>query len=294
MISSMTGYGEAEGEVNGVTYSVEIKSVNNRYFKTVIKLPDVAAFLEEDIEKVLRHSFLRGTINYVLRVKNAPVDVLFRIDEAALGSVVEKLKRVASSAGMTGNIDVGGLLGLPGVMSPASLDEEGAERIREGVMRITQRAVERLRESRVAEGAALAADLDGHCEIIRRQLEEISGRSTAVLQEYHRRLKKRVDELLSQVKLALDEEALAREVAVFAERSDISEELARLSFHLEQFVKACGGNSGTGRRLEFISQEMLREASTIASKACDNEITHRVVEIKCGIDRLKEQVQNVE
>jgi uncharacterized protein (TIGR00255 family) len=292
MISSMTGYGEAEGEFDGVTYSVQIKSVNNRYFKSVIKLPEAAAFLEEEIEKVLRQSFLRGTINYVLRVKNAPVDVLFRIDESALRSVVEKLKLVASSADIAGGVDIVGLLDLPGVMSPASPDEQVAGRIKEGVLRITAEAIAKLRQARVAEGAALAADLEGHCKIISQQLEGISARSGMVLQEYFRRLKKRVDELLAGVKLDVDEDALA--VAVFAERSDISEELARLSFHLEEFVKACGAESQAGRRLEFISQEMLREANTIASKACDNEITRRVVEIKCEIDRLKEQVQNVE
>ena len=169
-----------------------------------------------------------------------------------------------------------------------------AGRIREGVLRITAEAVARLTQARDAEGAALAADLQGHCKIISRQLDQISARSGMVLQEYFRRLKKRVDELLAGVKIDVDEDALAREVAVFAERSDISEELARLSFHLDEFVKACAGDSQAGRRLEFISQEMLREANTIASKACDNEITRRVVEIKCEIDRLKEQVQNVQ
>ncbi|HUT31171.1 MAG TPA: YicC/YloC family endoribonuclease [Sedimentisphaerales bacterium] len=294
MINSMTGYGGAEAEIAGVTYSVELKSVNNRYFKTVIKLPESAAFLEEDIEKLLRRSLLRGTISYSLRVKNAPVDVLFSIDEAALKSVVDKLSRIALSGDGTRRIDIAGLLGLPGIILPASPDKQLAGQIRQGVLRITHEAVDRLKQARAAEGAALAADLKGHCEIISRELEQISARNAGTLQEYHNRLKKKVDDLLADVKFKLDEETLAREVAVFAERSDISEELARLSFHLEEFVRACAGDSGAGRRLEFISQEMLREANTIASKACDNDITRRVVEIKCEIDRLKEQVQNIE
>jgi len=126
-----------------------------------------------------------------------------------------------------------------------------------------------------------------------------------VLEQYRARLKKRVDELLCGVDLKLDEATLAREVAVFAEKSDISEEVARLNYHLEQFTETCRGpaasDSGTegtseqvGRKLDFISQEMLREANTIASKACDSEIARRVIDMKCQIDRIKEQVQNVE
>jgi uncharacterized protein (TIGR00255 family) len=294
MINSMTGYGGAEGEIAGVTYSVEIKSVNNRYFKTIIKLPESAAFLEEDIEKLLRRSLLRGTISCTLRVKNAPVDVLFSIDEAALQSVVDKLSRIALSGDGTRRIDIAGLLALPGIMLPASPDEQLAGQIRQGVLRITQQAVDRLKEARAAEGAALAADLQGHCKIISSELEQISARNAPALQEYHKRLKEKVDDLLADANFKMDEETLAREVAVFAEKSDISEEIARLSFHLEEFVRACDADSGAGRRLEFITQEMLREANTIASKACDNDVTRRVVEIKCEIDRLKEQVQNIE
>ena len=114
------------------------------------------------------------------------------------------------------------------------------------------------------------------------------------MQEYHKKLKKRVGELLAGAKLKLDEETLAREVAIFADRSDISEEIARLESHLQQFADSCESDGQAGRKLDFISQEMLREANTIASKASDTEIIRLVVEIKCRIDRIKEQVQNVE
>jgi len=161
---------------------------------------------------------------------------------------------------------------------------------------------------RAVEGAELAADLNRYCKAISEGLERIRSRSTGVLQEYSKKLKKRVDELLAEAKLKLDEDMLAREAAVFAERSDISEELSRLTSHLQQFTESCQGSSSSvksgqagnlpnnqaGRRLEFISQEMLREANTIASKASDAEISHWVVDIKCSIDRIKEQVQNVE
>ena len=294
MINSMTGYGEAQGESDGISYVVTIKTVNNRYFKTAVKLPELAAFLEEDIEKLLRKNLSRGTVNYLLRLKEAPADVLFDIDEKALQAVVEKLNRVGSSAGIEGTVDLGNLLNLPGVIRPASPDEEQIEQIREVVLDISQEALNKLKKMRAVEGEFLEADLAKRCQIIEEDLERINARSPVVMQRYAEKLKKRVNELLANAELKLDEESLVREVAIFADRSDISEEIARLDSHLKQFAQCCQGNDQAGRRLDFISQEMLREANTIASKASDTEITRFVVDIKCQIDRIKEQVQNIE
>ncbi len=294
MINSMTGYGGAQGEINGVNYVVEVKAVNNRYFKTIIKLPELAAFLEEDIERLLRKNLSRGTVNYALRLKDVSANALFDIDEAALKAIVEKLSRVGSSVDVNRAIDIGSLLTLPGVIRPTSPDEEMAEQIKEVVLKISQEAIDKLKQMRAAEGSFLEADLKKRCRAIEQDLERIRARSAAVLQEYAKRLKKRVDELLAHAELKLDEEILAREVAIFADRSDISEEVARLDSHLQQFAQSCQANDQAGRRLDFIGQEMLREANTIASKASDTEITRWVVDIKCQIDRIKEQVQNVE
>jgi len=294
MLNSMTGYGCAEGQLDGTTYAVEIKAVNSRYFKTRVKLPESVAFLEDDVEKLLQKSLSRGMVDYTLRLKNISVDALFDIDERALRLYVEKLGRVTSSVDIKCPIDISGLLSLPGILVPTSPAGEVAERVREMVLSVTQEAVDELKRMRAAEGAALAADLNSHCEVIKRDIERIQVLSTVVLQQYQRKLKKRVDELLAAAKLKLDEETLAREVAVFAERSDISEEIARLDSHLQQFAESCRAEGQAGRRLDFISQEMLREANTIASKASDIEITRCVVDIKCRIDRIKEQVQNVE
>mgnify|MGYP001154953190 CR=1 FL=1 len=296
MINSMTGYGQAEGEVNGVSYAVEIKAVNNRYLKTNVKLPEMVVFLDEDIEKLLRKNLSRGTINYVLRLKQVSANALFDIDEVALRAIVERLSRIRSSADidLPWRVDIGSLLNLPGIIRPILPDEEMAEQIKDAVLNITQEAVQKLKQMRAAEGKFLEADLNSHIEAIRHDLEQIRARCGAILQEYARRLKKRVDELLAEAKLKLDEETLAREVAVLADRSDISEEIARLSSHLEQFADSCLSNEQAGRRLDFISQEMLREANTMASKASDAEIIRYVVDIKCRIDRIKEQVQNIE
>jgi uncharacterized protein (TIGR00255 family) len=294
MMNSMTGYGEAQGEADGVRYVVEVKTVNNRYLKTIIKLPELATFLEEDIDKLLRKDILRGTINYVLRLKDASAIALFDIDETALQAVAEKLSRAGSSTGINGTIDIGNLLTLPGIIQPALPDKERAGQIRKLVLEISQKALDKLKRMRATEGEYLEADINKCCTIIEEDLEQVRDRSAVVLQEYAEKLKKRVNELLAHAELKIDEGILAREVAIFAERSDISEEVARLDSHLQQFAQCCRGSDQAGRRLDFISQEMLREANTIASKASDTETTRYVVDIKCQIDRIKEQVQNIE
>jgi len=290
----MTGYGEAQGDINGINYAVEIKAVNNRYFKTIIKLPELAAFLEEDIERLLRSNLARGTVNYTLRFKDISANALFDIDEPALQGIVEKLGRIKSSTNLEGSIDIGSLLNLPGILKPVVPDEETARQMKENVLEISQEAVDRLKEMRAVEGAALDADLKRNCSEIEQGLDFIRDHSAVVMQEYAEKLKKRVDDLLCRAELKLNEEVLAREVAIYADRSDISEEIARLVSHLQQFQQGCQGNGQVGRRLDFISQEMLREANTIASKSSDSQITRCVVDMKCRVDRIKEQVQNVE
>lgn len=294
MINSMTGYGEAKGEINGATYTVEIKSLNNRYLKTNIKMPDSLMFLEKDIDKLLKSNLSRGTVTCVVQLKNISADIPFDIDETALRVVMEKLNRIGVSTDIKCEIDIGSLLALPGILSPRLPDEQKAEEIRKSALSITQNAIDRLKQMRAAEGSALAADLDNHCRAIEADLRQIRTRSAVGLQEYQKKLKERVDELLADAKLKLDAETLSREVAVFAERSDISEEIIRLDSHLQQFTEISRTDSQSGRRLDFISQEMLREANTIASKTSDAEIVRYVVDIKCWIDRIKEQVQNVE
>jgi len=294
MLNSMTGYGEASGEFEGVSYAVEIKAVNNRYLKTILKLPEGAAFLEEEIDRELRKRLSRGTVNYVLRIKGASAGALFDIDEAALGTIVSRLKGISSSLGVAGTIDLAGLLELPGIVQPVQPDEEQSARIKKFVLRLTGEALDKLQRMREVEGGFLQADLDKHCDIMIQELETIRRRSSSVVVEYAVRLRRRVEELLAEAKLKLDEQTLAREVAILADRSDISEEIARLDAHLQQFRQICETDGQAGRRLDFLSQEMLREANTVASKAGDATIARSVVDIKCCIERLKEQIQNVE
>jgi len=303
MIYSMTGYGTAEACVDAVTYIVEVKTVNNRYFKTKLQLPNAAAFIGDDIESLLRRNISRGMVNFVVYIKNAPAGLLFDIDEGVLGQLLQRLGRIAGQTKIKYTVDIGNLLNLPDIVQPASLDEKSAQRIKAIILELTAKAVLSVRQMRAAEGGALAEDLERHCAELRERLLVIRGRCEGVLRDYAGRLKKRADELLAKSDLRIDEQTVAREVAVFAERSDISEEIDRLDSHIQQFTDTCMDKGAAlpdepaeqaGRRLDFICQEMLREANTIASKAADSQIIHIVVNIKCLIDRIKEQVQNVE
>jgi len=293
MLKSMTGYGEAEGDLKGTAYAVEIRAVNNRFFKSRVNLPESVSFLEEEIVKLLRKELSRGMITYTVRVRGTFRSSMYQIDERALKSYMEALKKAALSAEFGGAIDIGSLVGLPGVLVPIPPDEDTISGIRDLILDISKQALSRLGEMQIAEGSALADDLTNHCEAIKSELKHILELRDVTLQEYSRKLKERVDKLLSGKQVEIDETTLAREVALFAERSDISEEITRLQSHLEQFEENCQADEQSGRRLDFLTQEMLREANTIASKSSDWRITHSVVDIKCRIEQIREQVQNV-
>ncbi|RKY11118.1 MAG: YicC family protein [Planctomycetota bacterium] len=294
MISSMTGFGTAAGEAEGISYTIEIKTVNNRYFKAHLRLPEIASFLEGDIEKLLRDRIRRGTVSCALHVKNVSGQALFEIDESTLAGYIARLRDIAEANKIQSPIDIAALLNLPGVVQPFSPDETQTNSMKETVLDLVNQAIEQVKGMRQTEGAALGRDMVENCRVIKEKLQSARERSGIVVQEYHDKLKKRVDELLAGAKLNIDEELLARETAIFADRCDIAEELTRLNSHLDMFTEHCQQNRDAGRRLDFISQEMLREANTIASKAADSQIARWVIDMKCAIDRIKEQVQNVE
>ncbi|MGA2915597.1 MAG: YicC/YloC family endoribonuclease [Sedimentisphaerales bacterium] len=295
MLNSMTGFARVCREIGGISYAVEIRTVNNRYFKPSIRLPEAAAFLEPDIEKILRRHIYRGVVNYFLRYKNISGEPMYEIDSAALKSYVAKLNNVSRpSDGVECRINLADLLLLPGVVRPQEPENEKAEQLRKSVLEITSQAIEQLKAMRRQEGDALAEDLCQQCNQIKGLLEDIKVRKQVVVGEYRDRLAARVKELLDSARLQLDSDTLAREVALFADRSDIGEEVIRLSSHIEQLEISCRKEEQAGRKLDFISQEMLREANTIASKASDAKICLDVVHIKSCIERIKEQVQNVE
>lgn len=290
----MTGFGGATAEVNGATYSVEIKTVNHRHFKLHMKTPETVSYLTDQIEKLLRKKIQRGTTNFSLRIHNAPGLPSFELDEDIIAACISKLKNVAAAAGIDEKIDITNLLALPGIVQPLNNNDNHAEAIQAAIIELTQQALTQLDAMRTEEGRSLGQDLDKNCSDIQQSLSIIAERSPLVVKQYHERLNKRASELLAESRVDIDTDILARETAIFAERSDIAEEVNRLGSHLTQFEQCCQSDKPAGRRLDFICQEMLRETNTIASKACDVEIGACVIDIKCAIDRIKEQVQNAE
>jgi uncharacterized protein (TIGR00255 family) len=293
MLRSMTGYGAAAGDVDGVHYSVEVRSVNNRYFKAGIKLPEVWSSAEAEIERILRARLTRGSVMLAVWMKIPDDQAAYRVNSAALAAYLDQLRPLEVEANPMLRLDLGSLLALPGVCEPPPL-EELATRTRDGLMALIDQAVEAMLAMRAAEGKAVAADLHANCQAVRRELNTVIARAPRVVADYRQRLESRVKELLAGTSVKLDADQLAREVAIFAERCDVAEEVSRLTGHMEQFARAAEGGESAGRKLDFIAQEMLREANTIGSKANDAEIARAVVEIKTAIDRIKEQVQNVE
>jgi uncharacterized protein (TIGR00255 family) len=289
----MTGFGSAGGHVEGIEYAVEIRSVNHRYFKTNVKLPESWASADVEIEQKLRHKLMRGSITCTVRMKIPSDKAAYRVNTVALNSYIDQLRGVEIEANPTMRIDLGSLLQLPGVCEPPGL-EEMIESTHDDLMRLIDQALEQLLRMRQEEGKALRADLLANCKVIQDNLKVVMSRAPDVVREYHGRLAARVAELTQSAQIRLDEEQLIREVAIFAERCDIAEEIARLSGHVEQFHLAVDSPDPSGRKLDFIAQEMLREANTIGSKSSDSDIARAVVEVKTAIDRIKEQAANAE
>jgi len=292
MILSMTGFGEARTHEDGVTYHVEIRSVNNRYFKLSMRQPEQFQRYEGEIERQLRARLGRGSVIYSLRVTDENATATYAINTTALSQYVAQLEEVAAARDAV-RIDLAGLLEIPGVSQPAEIPEAALEARFQIVQGVTSEALEKLIEMRRVEGEALLRDLNTQCSEVHKRLTKVEARSPLVVEEYSKRLHSRVQQLLTGSSIDLEQDALAREVAVFAERCDINEEVSRTRSHLEQFAELCAATEEAGRKLEFLAQELLREANTIASKANDAEIARDVVEIKGAIDRIKEQVQNV-
>lgn len=295
MIRSMTGFGEASATVDGTHYSIEVRSLNGKYFKSTIRLPEEFQSLEPILEAELRRSLIRGTITLIAKVSEQSEDAALSINTQALERYIEQLRSVSGLNGDS-SIDVASLLSLPGVLQPKADDESRHERAANGFSEALRAAAERVVEMRRKEGELLVADLLKHHGIIVKHLERIHERSPVVVQDYETRLRTRIDALLEEAKVRVEPVELIREVAVYAEKSDISEEIVRLTGHMEQFRQLITADhtEPVGRTLDFLAQEMLREANTIASKCSDAEISRDIVEVKGAIDRIKEQVQNAE
>ena len=293
MIHSMTGFGEARIEENDHAYHVEIRSVNNRYFKPSIHLPDDFAFLETEVERLMRQHLTRGSVTLRLHVRDLSPQAAQEINSGAVQAYVTRLQEAVGPDTRV-VIDLATLLTLPGACQPHELTETERERKWEVLARLTKTALDHLIAMRAREGRGLAEDLSTHCERMRRSLDVVRERAPLMLVEYRDRLLARIGQLINDSSVTLAADDLLREVSIYAERSDVSEELSRLASHLDQFATLMEGSEPPGRKLEFVAQEMLREANTVGSKTGDALIAREIIEIKSSIDRIKEQVQNAE
>lgn len=293
MIRSMTGYGEASAQSEGVHYFLEVRSLNNKYFKASIRLPESLQGLEAELESRLRQRLTRGTITLNASCTDASASAAHEINRQALDRYIAQLKDLSGS---DVKLDLGALLALPGVLQPPADNEDRLDRARGAMLPLLDQAVNALMAMREREGRLIVDDLEQHRLLIADRLRQISDKAPGVVAEYEKRLKTRIESMLQGAEARVDAVDLVREIAVYAERTDIAEEISRLGGHLEQFASLLSGKDdrAIGRTLDFLAQEMLRESNTIASKSPDAGISRLIVEVKGAIDRIKEQAQNVE
>ena len=290
MIRSMTGFGSATDVEDGRHCSLEIRTLNGKHLKCHVRLPDELSGLEPELESVLQGHLSRGTVTMTVRYQDRSGHAAADINTEALQRYIDQLKSIDEQT-----FDAAALLQLPGVLvqdAPDSRRSESAALLK----RLVPVACEAVIEMRKVEGEKLQADLMLHLSSISESLIEVEARVPEVNTLYSDRLQARMKSMLGELGADVREEDLLREVAIFAEKSDISEELARLRGHLSQFADLLEGDdaSPVGRTLDFLTQEMLREANTMGSKCLDPAVSRHVVSIKGDVDRIKEQVQNVE
>ncbi|MFL5341133.1 MAG: YicC/YloC family endoribonuclease [Gemmataceae bacterium] len=298
MLLSMTGYGEARHQTDSQTLTVELRAVNNRYLKVVVRASEPYSLFEPEVEKVLRRGIRRGTIQVQVRSERQARPTDFVINAVALRSYVEQIRQVGREMSLE-PAAVNSLLAqaaaLPGVAPEPGTASFDTEREWPVLERVVEDAVARLQQMRQDEGRRMAAELLALRDHIAGQLEQIRQRVPVVTASYRDRLLERVRGLVGQPGIPVTAEDLIKEVAVFAERSDIAEEVVRLASHLEQFREVVEKESDSpGRKLEFVVQEMGRETNTIGSKASDVQISRLVVEIKATLEKIRELIQNVE
>ncbi len=292
----MTGFGAATADAEGCRFSVEIKSVNNRFFKAIIRVPEEMSTLETELEAVVAKRLGRGSVMLLVRfVPGGSVAAVEVNPDAARTALTALLAALPAELRDRATVDLGALLAVPGVLRTDGV-EALVEMARPVLLKLAAEACDRVLAMRTREGESISAELVRFGAAIRSALADISARAPQATTNYQDRLRTRMNALLAEVGATAAEQDLLREVAVFAERSDVAEEVARLTGHLKQFdqVIAASHAEPAGRTLDFLSQEMLREANTIASKSQDVEIARRVVEMKTAIDRIKEQAANAE
>jgi uncharacterized protein (TIGR00255 family) len=287
----MTGFGEARIQDDRWSVEVEVRTVNNRHLKLNAKISDPYGALEPEFERLVRDKIRRGTVQLSIRVERPRRAEDYRLNRVALASYRQQLLEIA---GDPSRVDLGAILALPGVVEERKQAMEDPHEDWPALSAVVSEALGKLQAARSEEGRAMSEELISLGRLAADHLERISNRGPDVVASYQKRLTERVQSLLQGQGATLEPRDLIREVAIFAERADIAEEVVRLRAHLGQFVEVIHEAESAGRKLEFVVQEMGRETNTIGSKANDVEISRGVVEIKGLLEKIRELIQNVE
>ena len=305
MLRSMTGFGSANLERDGLTLSCEVRSVNHRHLTVRVKGPNELSAHEIQLEKLVKAKLERGSVTVFLRLERGGALAAASIHDELVGHYVAKLDELAATLGKTGpgeGVSLDRILSMPGVIGTESGDgwQDLAKELCEECL---QAALEDLVTMREREGAAMAADLRTNATELEARLVQVEGRMPEVVREHGEMLQKRVNDLIlgtGHKEALVDSGDLAREIALIGDKLDVSEETSRLRSHLDQLDHMLAeatnteGAGAVGRKLDFLIQEFLREVNTIGSKCNDAEVAHLVVDMKNFTERLREQVQNIE
>ena len=289
---SMTGYGRGTASLDGRELTIELKSVNNRFLDIGMKLPRQLSFLEDSLRKLLNDALSRGHVDVFVNYRNLRSDAkTVRVDEALLKAYLAAARESAKELDLVDDLTLSRALSLPDVTTilPADEDQEALAKLGEAAMTM---AIEGLKAMRRKEGERLKLDLAARMDTMTGYAEAIEQRAPAVAEEYRTKLTARVEELLGETEV--DRARLATEVAIFADRAAIDEEIVRLNTHLVHFRELLEASEPVGRKMDFLVQEMNRECNTIGSKANDGELTSIVLLCKAEIEKLREQIQNIE
>lgn len=292
VIRSMTGFGRAVEQINGLDITVEIKSVNHRYFEFSSRIPRVYQFLEEKLKSFCQQSIQRGKVEVSVIIEdNNESSASVEINHAFAKSYIAALKSLAKEYKIKDDIKVSAVAGNSEMFKirRVALDDEV---ISDAVLSVTGKAIESFITMRETEGEKLAKDVTDRAETILSLVEKVEERSPETVKAYRERLEARIKDLLEDAKV--DEQRLITETAIFADKVAVAEETVRLKSHIDQLCKLISGQGAVGKKLDFIVQEMNRETNTIGSKCQDVDIAHIVVDIKSEIEKIREQIQNIE
>ncbi len=292
MIKSMTGFGRAQETVDGMTVTVELKSVNHRYFEFTAKVPRTYGFLEEKLKSFLNARVSRGKMECYVSIENLEEsDMEVVVNPSLAKGYVDALRTLSETFGLKEDYSAISIAKFPDVLTlrKAPADEE---KIWNAVQKVTELAVERFVTMRETEGEKLRADILSKADTILEHVAFVESRSPQTVREYHEKLRQRMEELLENTQV--DEQRLLTEAAIFADKVAVDEETVRLRSHISQLREFLNADEPIGRKLDFLVQEMNRESNTIGSKAQDVEIAKRVIAIKAEVEKIREQVQNIE